>query len=201
MTMTVSRQITQSLIDSWMPAFDVAAEYAIRIEAPVERVYDAVLTTDFSRQPVVALLMGLRAIPAFLAAPLSFFRRRRTPGIAGGQRLGSLLSRKFVQLEALPPFELVLGLTGRFWTAGGSLIETDPATFRAAPPPGTARAAWNFSVTSLPDGACRLATETRVRCADLPTARQFRRYWGVVAPGSGLIRWAILRQIRRRAES
>jgi hypothetical protein len=48
-------------------------------------------------------------------------------------------------------------------------------------------------------GGCALATETRIRCADPATLRAFRRYWRLVAPGSGLIRHAILGQVRREA--
>ena len=110
------------------------------------------------------------------------------------------MNADFVLLEEIPPFELVIGLTGRFWTLSGGLVPTDVATFREAPPAGFARAAWNFTVQPLDSGRSRLGTETRVRCADAATTRRFRTYWRVVAPGSGLIRWAILRQVRRRAE-
>lgn len=38
-----------TLLDSWMPAPDVRARYAMRIGAPPARVYAALLATDFSR--------------------------------------------------------------------------------------------------------------------------------------------------------
>jgi hypothetical protein len=44
-----------------------------------------------------------------------------------------------------------------------------------------------------------LTTETRIRCADAATRRHFRRYWRLVGPGSGLIRHAILGQVRRES--
>jgi hypothetical protein len=192
--------IGTSALDSWMPVADMAAEYATTVAAPVDRVYEALLATDFGRHPVVALLMGVRAVPAFLADPVAAWRRYRAPRARRTGRLKALLSADFVLLEETAPVELVLGLTGRFWTPSGGLVPTDAATFRQLPSPGLARAAWNFKLQALDGGRTRLSTETRVRCADATTARWFRVYWRIVAPGSGLIRWAILRQVRRRAE-
>jgi hypothetical protein len=195
--MSVGRR---SALDSWMPASDVSAAYATTVAAPADRVYEALLATDFGRHPLVALLMGLRALPAFLAAPVASWRRSRVSRGSRTGRLKALLNGDFVLLEEIPPVELVLGLTGRFWTLSGGLVPSDAATFRQAPPAGYARAAWNFTVQPLDGGRTRLRTETRVRCADAVSARRFRAYWRLVAPGSGLIRWAILRQVRRHAE-
>jgi hypothetical protein len=192
--------VTPSRLDAWMPHPDVAAAYATTVAAPVDRVYDALLATDFSRNPIVALLMGLRMIPAFVLAPRTAWRRLRHPRPSRTGRLKALLSADFVLLEEAPTSELVLGLTGRFWTPSGGLVATDPATFRDLPPTGLARAAWNFRLDPIGDGHTRLSTETRVRCGDARTARRFRAYWRLVAPGSGLIRRVILRQVRRRAE-
>ncbi len=95
---------------------------------------------------------------------------------------------------------VVFGLTGRFWTRGGDVVPTDPATWHAGPPPGTAQAAWSFEVRPHGTAHTRLVTETRVRCADAATRRAFRRYWRVVRPGSGLLRRILLGRIRRLAE-
>lgn len=189
-----------SLLDAWMPDADVAASYDTHIRATVPQVYEALLATDFGSHPLVALLMGLRAIPAFLTAPRSTCRRLAASRRAPTLRLKTMLSQDFVILQEEAPHEMVLGLTGRFWTPSGGLIPTQAATFRDAPPIGTARAAWNFTLEPAADGGTRLATETRVRCGDPATARSFRWYWRLVAPGSGLIRWVILRQVRLRAE-
>jgi hypothetical protein len=71
--------------------------------------------------------------------------------------------------------------------------------FTAAPLAGHALAGWSFTVVPRADGTTELRTETRVRCA--PDARiKFRAYWLLVRPGSGLIRRAMLRAIRRAAE-
>lgn len=182
-----------------MPRFDVAASYSIDIDASHERVYAAILATDFSSSPIVAVLMGLRMIPALITSPRRTWRRYRQTAGRRSRQLKTMLSDDFALLEEAPPTELVLGLTGRFWTPTGGLVPSDAATFRNPPPAGVARAAWNFLVEPIDDQRSRLRTETRVLCGDADTARNFRRYWRLVSPGSGVIRWVILRQIRKQA--
>lgn len=185
-----------TLLDSWMPAYDVAARYAVRIGAPPARVYAALLATDFSRPWLVRGLMGVRLLPALLRSPGPTWQRLVHPPRACRGSLTDLAHSDFVFLAASPPLEIVLGITGRFWKLAADVVRIPPERFREALPVGLAQAAWNFEVTAAPGGA-ELATETRVRCADPATLRQFRWYWRLVAPGSGLIRHAILNQVRR----
>ena len=112
--------------------------------------------------------------------------------------LRRFLDAGFVCLEDVPNHEIVLGLTGRFWTPTGCLVPTDPSSFRDGPEAGQAQAAWNFTITPAENAMTVLATETRVRVAE--DARQsFLRYWFVVRPFSGLLRMKMLRAVRRAA--
>ena len=186
-----------NLLDSWMPSYDVAARYRVPIAAAPAHVYATLLATDFSRPLLVRGLMGLRLLPGLLRSPRLTWRRLRAPR-ASRASLTNLDHSDFVLLEQAPPREIVLGITGRFWTFAAPIVPIPPSRFREALPAGLAQAAWNFEVIES-DGGAELTTETRVRCADPATLRQFRRYWRVVAPGSGLIRHAILGQVRREA--
>jgi len=188
------------LIDDYLPEFDAVERHGLVIRAAPARVWAALRAADFGRSPLVATLLGLRALPALLTAPRRTLRRLRSRG-AERLTLDSFFSRGFVVLEERPGREMVIGLEGRFWTAVGDLRPTDARRFREALAPGRARAAWDFRAEPLPGGRVRLTTETRVCCADAATRRRFRAYWLVVRPGSGLIRRAMLRAIRRAAES
>jgi hypothetical protein len=187
-----------SLLDAWMPSYDVAARHAVRIDAPPARVYAALLTTDFARSSLVRALMGARLLPALLRAPRRTWRRFARPSHAPRASLAGIERAGFVRLEERPPRELLLGITGRFWTLAAETVPVPPARFREPLPAGLAQAVWGFQVVEVAGGA-ELSTETRVRCADAVTRRRFRWYWRVVAPGSGLIRHAILHQVRREA--
>lgn len=170
------------------------------VRAPADVVYRALWQADFGG-PIARVLLAIRLIPALLtdwqAARARLARYRR-----GEERLNlqAFLAAGFASLDEAPNQELVLGLTGRFWTAGGSLIATHPETFRNGPPPGQAQAAWNFLCTPAPDGGTELSTETRVRIDSGPARSRFRAYWFVVRPFSGLLRRAMLRAVRREAE-
>ncbi len=188
-------------LDSWLPNPDLSALHSIEIGAPPTRVYQALKVTDFGANPVVAAIMALRAIPALLASPVATWKKLRRQGRPANRApTATLLDGAFTILEDVADEEIVLGITGRFWTPTGGLVPTQAEHFREPLLPGLAQAAWSFHCQALSPDTTRLATETRVRCADAATRRSFLRYWRVIAPGSGLIRWAILRQVRHRAE-
>ncbi|HZF68998.1 MAG TPA: hypothetical protein VEZ47_13230 [Gemmatirosa sp.] len=187
-----------SLLDAWMPTYDVVSRHAVRVGAPPAQVYATLLATDFGRAWLVRALMGVRLLPALLRAPRRTWRRLARPSHAPRASLAEIERAGFVRLEECAPHELVLGITGRFWTLAAETIPIPPARFREPLPAGLAQAVWGFRVVEAAGGA-ELATETRIRCADADTRRRFRRYWRLVAPGSGLIRHAILRQVRREA--
>lgn len=187
-----------TILDSWMPAYDVAARYKVGIDASAQRVYATLLTTDFRHSWLVRGLMGVRLLPGLFRSPGATWQRLQRPAGPPRASLTDLAHSDFVLLEEAPPREIVLGITGRFWALTAEIVRIPPEKFREPLPVGLAQAAWNFEVTAVPGGA-ELATETRIRCADPATLRAFRRYWRLVAPGSGLIRHAILGQVRREA--
>jgi hypothetical protein len=188
------------LLDDWMPSWDFRERHRITIGADRGRVYQALLETDIARLPLVRLLMGFRTVPALIASPRATLARLRRPEAARALTLRTVLGRDFALLAEQRSTEIVMGLTGRFWTLSGSLVPTDPATFRDQAPAGTARAAWNFHLADGPARSSVLSTETRIRCADEESRRAFGRYWRLVRWGSGLIRRAILQAVRRKAE-
>ena len=147
-----------SLLDSWMPSYDIAARYQVAIAAPMAQVYSTLMTTDLSKPWMVRALMGLRLIPGLLRHPRAAWQRVRTPRPPSRSSLSDLSHSDFVLLEQSPPREIVLGITGRFWTMSPSIVRIPPGTFRDPIPAGLAQAAWNFEVTEVAR-ASELATE------------------------------------------
>ncbi len=195
------RNSSETLLDDYLPEFDVRTSYAIRIAASPERTYASLWTTDFDYWGLTRGLYALRTLPSFPLAPRETWRRFRE--VLRRQRftLEDMLTGGFTLLGERPREELVLGTVGRFWLARGELFATSPASFREPSPPGTAKAAWNFAVGKGSDGITELRTETRVLCADLVTKRRFRAYWTLIRPFSGLIRKEMLAAVRSAAES
>lgn len=194
------------LLDELMPVYDVVERHRTLVRASPESVYRAIRSVNLAGGPVTRTLMSVRLLPAAVAGLL------RSPARAAAElrarradrrsevRLADLERAGFRVVAERAPCELVLGVLGTFWTLRGGLCPTvGVEDFRAGPPSGRALAGWNFTVAPVDEEWSLLATETRVRCA--PDARvAFRAYWLVVRPGSGLIRRAMLRAIRREAE-
>ena len=192
-----------------MPVYDVVERHRTLVRANPEAVYAAIREADLAGGPIATALMGLRTLPAaliaFVRSPMRALadlraRRARREERRGGFRLADFERTGFHVVAERAPEEIVIGLLGKFWTPRGGLSATVSVNdFRTGPPGGYALAGWNFTVAPRPGGLTELATETRVWCA--PDARgRFRMYWFVVRPGSGLIRRAMLRAIRREAE-
>lgn len=188
------------LLDEFLPAFDVRARYAIRIDSPPARIYASLRTADFDHWGLMRVLVGLRALPAWLWEPQATWRRFRSERRPQRVTLERVLERGFTLLGERPGEELVLGTVGRFWRARGELWPTSPDQFHQPGPAGTAKAAWNFALGAGSEDRIDLSTETRVLCADPRTRRWFRAYWGLVGPFSGLIRREMLAAIKAEAE-
>jgi hypothetical protein len=115
---------------------------------------------------------------------------------ATGRRYGS-----FLELAAVPQQEVQLGIAGRFWRPDGGLVpDLSPAEFQSFCRDGYAKAVWNFALARAACGT-ELSTETRVQTFGRSARFRFRAYWLVVGPFSRLIRGAMLREIKRIAES
>ncbi|MGN6182437.1 MAG: hypothetical protein ACTHQM_02150 [Thermoanaerobaculia bacterium] len=168
------------LLDEFMPRFDVAKRHSTLVNAPRERVYDAIRTADLTAHPVVKVLLALRGMG---------LRRKRV----------SLQFHEGFTIAADDrPNELVIGLEGPFWHPLCRPRGVDAQRFHQPVAPNTARGGWNFTTESEND-ATRLRTETRVLCADDARAK-FRAYWFFIGPFSGLIRRFMLAAIKREAE-
>lgn len=170
------------LIDEFLPDYDFDERHSVEINADAAAVYEAAKDADLGESFVVRLLLTLRGMPT------------------GGLTLRNLAYSKFRILAESPASELVIGLAGRFWTPWGDLQDVDETNFREFDKPGYAKAAWNFSIDETSGGSL-LQTETRIKCLDPASRRNFGFYWTFIQPFSGLIRAEMLRTIKRRAEA
>jgi hypothetical protein len=108
----------------------------------------------------------------------------------------------FKELVRYPPTETVIGVIGKFWRLTDPQMQDfgDAEGFTAFDRPGFGKGVMNLHVWPEGDGSI-LSTETRVTATDEASRKKFARYWRVIQPGSGLIRRALLRAVKVRAES
>ena len=177
-------------IDEYLTNPDFSARYEIRINAPAPVVYRCLLRSDFSELWLVRLLVTVRSGKRLPRSPLPCDLRQRLQGTG------------FVILAAGAGQELVLGVAGRFWRPdGGRCTDLTPDEFSEFSHLGYAKAAWNFRLRSDSAETTLLSTETRIKCFGEAALWKFRLYWSLVGPFSGLMRKAILRQVKIAAES
>lgn len=178
-----------SRINEFLPEYDFGAVYEICIDAPSALVYEHMLASDFYGAPIVRLLMSLRT----------------GKRVRQNQALGAMFRRcqgsGFFILADVAGEELILGVAGKFWRPdGGRCLELRAADFVEFARPGYAKAVMNFRVR--PDGlrGTVLSTETRIQCCDRDARWKFRIYWALIERFSGVIRKALLRQIKAECE-
>ena len=177
-------------IDEYLTNPDFSARYEIRINAPAPVVYRCLLRSDFSELWLVRLLVTVRSGKRLPRSPLPCDLRQR------------LQVTGFVILAEGAGQELVLGVAGRFWRPdGGRCTDLTPDEFSEFSHLGYAKAAWNFRLRSDSAETTLLSTETRIKCFGQAALWKFRLYWSLVGPFSGLMRKAILKQVKIAAES
>lgn len=180
----------RSRIDEFLPNYDFCAAYEIRIDAPTSVVYECLLRSDFSELWLVRVLMTLRSGKRLPRNRVPSDLRRRLQGTG------------FVMLAEAPGDELVIGVAGQFWRPdGGRCLDLTADEFAGFSRPGYAKVAWNFKLRAESPESTLLSTETMIKCFGQAALWKFRIYWSLVGPFSGLMRKAILKQIKTEAES
>ena len=179
-----------ALIDEFLPNRDFSAAYKIRVNAPTSVVYECLLRSDFSQVWLVRLLMSLRSGKWMQRDRLVSDLRQRLKGTG------------FVVLAEVPDEELVIGVAGRFLRPdGGRCLDLTADSFANFSTPGYAKVAWNFKLRANSPESTLLSTETRIKCFGPAALWKFRVYWSLVGPFSGLLRKAILNEVKTEAES
>jgi hypothetical protein len=170
------------LIDEFLPEYDFVETHSIAINASAEQVYAVAIEVDFSESFIVRWLLRLR-------------------GMSGeAVTIKGLKDSYFKVLGETVNRELLIGLAGKFWTPWGDMQRVDASNFREFEKPGYSKAVWNFSLNGS-SNKTDLTTETRIRCLDAGSRRNFGFYWTFIQPFSGLIRMEMLKVIKQKAEN
>jgi len=174
-------------IDEWLPQYQVSSCHSVLVHASVEKTYAALKNAEFSNLSIVRGLMRLRG-----------YRIGRGRNPQSDTKPGGYGS--FLELATVPQREVLLGIAGRFWRPDGGIVRgLTSAEFADFHREGYAKAVWNFSLAPS-DGGTKLRTETRVQTFGRSATVKFRMYWIFVGPFSGMIRNAMLNQVKRLAE-
>lgn len=183
------------ILDEFVPEFSFSEQHSIRIKAPPEHIFEVLSSLTPAHVPLSGFLMSIRALPSFFLRGEHYGKLDHHPFLRQPSRLG------FILLAEKPEKEIVLGVVGRFWKPSGGICREleGPTDFVNFHRPGYVKVGWNFLLEEQ-DSSCTLRTETRIAPTDSGARWKFGLYWAIVRPGSGLIRRAILKTVKRLSE-
>lgn len=181
-----------TLLDRFMPQYDVVERHHTHVEAP------AAITLDAAKEQDLMSPLAVRAI----------FRARElvmgaTPGARALPR-GLLEMAKGIGwgvLAEMPQREIIVGAVTKPWEANVVFHALRPDEFAEFWTPGFVKIAWTLRADPLADGASIFSTETRAIATDSESRRAFRNYWALASPGIALIRHLSLGPLKRDAEA
>jgi hypothetical protein len=181
-----------SLIERFMPVWEVAERHEIQVDAPAEYTFAAARDMDVHRSTLVRAIFGLRTLPSRWRHKLS--ERPPTPLLAETLALGWRL------LAEIPGREIAVGAVTQPWRTDVEFRGVDPDAFAGFKEPGYAKIAWTLEAEPLGPMTSRFRTETRVSTTDPRSRRLFRRYWALLSLGILLIRRESLKLVKAEAE-
>ncbi len=183
-----------SLLDRFMPAYEVADRHHVHVEAPADTTFAAACDLDLEQSPVVRALFKTREL--ILGGHPN-----------GGERLHRLLDfvkrlgwSVLAEIRGPELREIVVGAVTQPWKGDVVLRAIPPDAFLAFNEPDYVKIAWTIRVDAIGAGASIARVETRAVATDLSARAKFRRYWAVFSPGIVLIRHAALGQVKADAE-
>lgn len=180
-----------TLIEELVPRYQLGERHSVFVEAPPTRVFQSLKRAEGDEQPVVKL---------FDLLPVIAGKRDSSSLSEHGKPLYSMLRETSGLVVENPNRELV---TANIATADEHTPST-PKTVR-----GFVAYRLKHSEMKLPlsfrvepeEGGSRLTTETRIMFADRGLCHDFGWYWGVIYPGSSLVRTDFLEAVEHRAET
>jgi hypothetical protein len=174
----------------FIPRADTREEHTIDVHAPADLVFDVAKHMDLQSDALVAAIFRLRAI---------VMRDRPGPRQPRGL-VAEMLALGWGVLSYSAGRTLVMGAVARPWARDVTFTAVDPNEFTSFAEPGLVKIVWTLEAEPHGRALTRFRTETRTKTTDPVARRKFRWYWRAVSPGTRVIRWRLLRLLRREAE-
>jgi hypothetical protein len=180
-----------SLLDRFMPAYDVVDRHHARVEAPASTTLEVARELELFQRPLVRAIVRTREL--MLGATPDDEKRPR--GL-----LAETLSLGWGVLAEVPGREIVVGAVTRPWEANVRFRSIPPQGFAGFAEPGYVKIAWTLRADTIGPAASVFRTETRAVATDPEARARFRRYWAFLSPGIKLIRLLALRPVAAAAK-
>jgi hypothetical protein len=182
--------LTDPLLDSFMPKYEVAETHQTEVAAPAALTYETACELDLLDSRIAGALFKAREF--ILGSPPEeeprpALRPRQFQAI--GWRILADTGHQFVMGGVIQP-----------WRKDATFLGVPKEEFASFSEPGYVKIL--FTLEAQPRGAdhCLFRTVTRVCTTDTEARRRFRIYWSFFSPGIKLLRRVILRTVKQNAE-
>lgn len=179
-----------SLLDTFMPEYDVRERHNIQIDAPASVVLDCASRMDLRQSRVVRAIFRAREI---------LLGSKPHPVPEGGL-LQFTKSIGWRTLAEESGHEIVMGAITQPWSADVIFKPVLPEEFAKLREPDHVKIAWTLRADVVTSDTCIFRTETRAVACDESARKKFYRYWRRFRPGIVLIRLLMLKPLKRQAE-
>jgi hypothetical protein len=180
-----------SLLDHFMPSYEIVERHKARVAAPVEITFSAARDMDILDSAVTRGIFRAREI---ILGSRSDETARPRGLLAQTKALG------WGVLAEIPDREIVMGAVTQPWLANVVFRGLPPEEFVAFSEPGYVKIAWTLRADPSGSGQSIFRTETRAIATDSSARSKFRWYWSKASPGIWLIRRLSLGPVKREAE-
>jgi len=162
---------SDTLLDRFMPDYEVVDRHQVRVAAPVEITFATASEMDLNESVIVRVIFKSRQLilrgtqPEPWQGPRSFVARVKAWG--------------WGVLADVPGRETIMGAVTQPWVANVVFRALPPDDFAAFHEPGYVKIVWTMRADPISPTESVFRTETRAATTD-PVARwKFRRYWAV----------------------
>jgi hypothetical protein len=180
-----------SLLDSFMPRYEVVERHCVRVSAPAETTLSAATDIDLLGSPIVRAIVKAREL-VLGAEPVAVARPK---GL-----LNEVTAMGWGVLAQVAGREIVVGAVTQPWLPNVVFRALPPGEFAAFREPGYVKIAWTLRADPSGSGESIFRTETRAITTDPVARSRFRWYWARFSPGITLIRRAMLKPLKAEAE-
>ena len=186
-----SKNDEDSMLDRFMPTYEIVERHRITIEAPAAITLAAAGEQDLMSNPVIRAIFMMRSLVLGSTRDARPLPQQLLPLVRsiGWRVLAENCGR-----------ELVVGAVTQPWEADVTFHGLNPDAFAAFTDPGYVKIAWSLRADPLGPNRSIFRTETRAIATDPNSRAKFRRYWAFASPGIWLIRRASLRPLKLKAE-
>lgn len=182
-----------SLLDTFMPEYEVVERRQIDVDAPADATFDLACRSNLGESAIISALFAMREV--------IFGQPTNMPVLPDDGLVEKMKAIGWTVLTEVPGREIIFGTATQPWKRDIGFRAIPSHQFATFAEPGYVKIAWTVRVDPIGPLACVARTETRVSTTDPESRARFRWYWSFLSPGIKLIRVVLLRQIKAAAEA